>query len=177
MVDNTRFKALSEALKKTKNRHHTIVQWRKTIGEFSIQRDCHKLFQTIFAGYPVEYEAMENSIPLGGYKVIPGDDKKMREFKYKVNEDIRAAQGKMTSKGCIKYNPDYQIEWRDKDNHLQAIRIEFKKLGEQPTPEQKARHKELLATVKIPTEIVHSQDEAYAVVQKYNIPNRGRGLF
>jgi hypothetical protein len=154
MIDNNRQRHLRKATKSK----HTIVEYARQTSEFVLQCNCHKTNHYIFAGYPVFYRALENSVPLGG-------------------EDAQRAQGKLTAKGCNTDDPDYQISWRDASGALNSVFIEFKKVGKNPDTSQAERHKFLFETVRIPTEIVHTDDEYWAVLAKYKIPNRGRGLF
>lgn len=156
-LDN-KHRATVRALNKMKKRPHTLVEYRKSVSEFSLQCNIHRTCQAIFAGLPVFYRALENSIPLGG-------------------EAAERAQGKLTAKGCNKNDPDYLIMWLDAEYRLQAVFIEFKKVGESVGAAQRARHVFIEDCISRKTEIVHDPEEFWAVLVKYGIPNRGRGLF
>lgn len=149
-------KAFERALRKVKA-GHSLVEYQKETSEFALQCNIHKICRTIFAGFPVFYRALENSIPLGG-------------------DEAKRAQGKLTAKGCNVDDPDYLIMWLNADTELQAVFIEFKKVGKNPEKEQRERHENLFQTIWVKTEIVHTPEEFWAVLDKYKIPNRGRGL-
>jgi hypothetical protein len=177
MIDsNNRHRHLNAAIKR-KKKGHTLIEYRKSVSEFKWQCNSHTLFRTIFYGFPVYFRALENSIPLGEYKISDNDSSAVRLLKQEINNDIRAAQGKLISKGCNEDDPDYLLLWRDENGQLQGLLIEFKKEGQNSRPSQRARHEIIFGLIKVPTRIAHNTDEAYALVQEYKIPNRGRGLF
>lgn len=171
-------RSLGHALRKQKKQpKHTSITRVKSKSEFSTQCTAHRYFREAFRGQRVIHRAIENSIPLGGYSFGEDDSEELKAFKRRVNEDIRTAQGKLISKGCVNDDPDYQILWRDTGNYLQGVNLEFKKVGEYASPEQKERHQEIFDNIGIPTEIVRVMDDWLAVIKKYDIPVRIAELF
>lgn len=179
VIDNMyRHKSINQALARMKKKdRHTIVQVVKSTSEFSLQCRAHKYFTEVFKDMPVVFRAVENSIPLGGYEVKGDEITCLKEFKQRVNEDIRAAQGKMISKGCMISDPDYQVMWRTEDGQLVAINIEFKKKGAHSREDQKHRQQVIAKAVLVPTEEVDTFDDVLAIIKKYDIPVRIAQLF